>query len=152
MVPIRVLVVDDSVTIRAILEELLAREKDILLVGVAGDGDEAMEMVTRLRPTVVTVDVDMPGLDGIGLLGQIVATTSAHAVMLSSHVEVKRRVTEMGAMGFFDKGRMLRDTGGLIRMIRAAAKGKLDPALAALKAEMNKTEAPAEPQQAAVEA
>src|SRR4029079_12340380 len=61
---VRVLVVDDSPTSRQVLVAILRADEEIDVVGQAADGLEAVEMVTRLRPDIVTMDVNMPKLDG----------------------------------------------------------------------------------------
>ena len=121
MVPIRVLIVDDSVTIRAMLEEVLGRAPGMTLVGSAPDAATALQMVRTLRPHVTTIDVAMPGVDGISLLDQIRDLT--HPVMLSSHVEPTQDSFEHGALGFFDKSRILKEPAKLIRMVEKAADG-----------------------------
>lgn len=66
--PLRVLIVDDSAFMRRMLREILQREPDLDVVGVAADGLEALEMVRALAPDIVTLDLIMPGLDGLGFL------------------------------------------------------------------------------------
>jgi two-component system LytT family response regulator len=68
MSTIRTVVVDDEKPARLRLLELLQREADVEVVGVASDGEEAVEMVRRLTPDVLFLDVQMPGLDGFGVL------------------------------------------------------------------------------------
>lgn len=68
MSSIRTLVVDDEKPARLRLLELLQREKDVEVVGVASDGDEAVELIRRQAPDVLFLDVQMPGLDGFGVL------------------------------------------------------------------------------------
>lgn len=63
--PIRILVVDDHALFRQGLRQLLATTDDLLVVGEAGSGSEAVELVTRLAPDVVLMDIAMPDLDGI---------------------------------------------------------------------------------------
>jgi two-component system, chemotaxis family, protein-glutamate methylesterase/glutaminase len=65
---IRTLVVDDSAFVRKIVREMLSRSPYIDVVGVARDGEEALEMVEALKPDVVTCDLIMPGLDGVGFV------------------------------------------------------------------------------------
>ena len=66
--PIRVLVVDDSAFLRKVVSQMLSRSDAIRVVATARDGEEALEMVEKHRPDVVTLDLMMPGLDGVGFL------------------------------------------------------------------------------------
>ena len=66
--PVRVLVVDDSAYIRKVVKEMLSRSPALEVVGTARDSEEALEMVERLRPDVVTCDLIMPGTDGVGFI------------------------------------------------------------------------------------
>jgi two-component system, chemotaxis family, protein-glutamate methylesterase/glutaminase len=74
-VKVRVLVVDDSPTSRLLLVEILRADDDIEVVGQAADGLEAVEMVKRLRPDIVTMDVQMPRLDGFAATKRIMVET-----------------------------------------------------------------------------
>lgn len=124
-VPIRILVVDDSLTIRAMLETVFAREPGVTVVGVAASAKEAEQMIDSLRPSVVTVDIAMPGMDGLALLDRLVAEGQTHVVMLSSHIESAVESLGRGAVGFFDKRRILSDAKGLVKLIRRAASGRV---------------------------
>lgn len=119
---ISVLIVDDSVTIRAMLEEVLGRESDIDLVGSASDAAMAMTMIRQHHPDVTTIDIAMPGIDGLSLLDEVHLRT--HAVMLTSHSESRVDSFERGALGFFDKSRILQDSKKLVKLVRSAAEGK----------------------------
>lgn len=119
---IRVLIVDDSTTIRAMLEEVLGRENDIVLIGSAADAATALRLVKERRPHVATLDIAMPGADGLELLDAIRGDT--HAVMLSSHSEAVSESFDRGAFGFFEKARILTESKRLLRMVRAAAAGR----------------------------
>src|SRR5262245_37669057 len=66
--PIRVLVVDDSAFARKVLRETLQTSAALQVVGIARDGLEALEKITELAPDVVTLDLVMPNLDGLGVL------------------------------------------------------------------------------------
>ena len=67
---IKVLVVDDSAFIRKVVKQMLSRSPFIDVVGVARDGEEALELVAKLSPDVVTLDLVMPGMDGLEFLRQ----------------------------------------------------------------------------------
>jgi DNA-binding NarL/FixJ family response regulator len=120
---IRVLIVDDSTTIRAMLEEVLARENDIVLVGSAADAATALRLVREHRPDVATLDIAMPGTDGLALLDEIRGRT--HAIMLTSRGEAVAESFDRGAFGFFEKSSILTESKRLLRMVRAAAAGRL---------------------------
>ena len=78
--PIRILVADDSVTMRNALVALLAQEQDLRIVGEARDGVEAVEKARELRPDVITMDVNMPRLDGLGATAAIMAESPARVL------------------------------------------------------------------------
>lgn len=101
---VRVLVVDDSATARAVLSRRLAADPQIEVAGVARDGVEALERVVSLRPDVITLDVEMPRLDGIETLRRIMQTCPTPVVMVSSHTRQGADATiqalELGAVDF----------------------------------------------------
>jgi two-component system chemotaxis response regulator CheB len=69
--PIRVLIVDDSAVIRRLLAEVLAADPDIVVAGTAGTGQLALQKIPDLKPDLITLDVEMPGMDGIATLVEI---------------------------------------------------------------------------------
>ena len=81
---IRVVVVDDSAYVRKVVKEMLARSPFLDVVGTARDGDEALEMVDRLRPDVVTCDLIMPGRDGVEFIRKQMAIRPVPIVSGSS--------------------------------------------------------------------
>jgi two-component system, chemotaxis family, protein-glutamate methylesterase/glutaminase len=81
---IKVLIVDDSTFIRYTLSQALNEINEIRVVGNARDGMEALEMIPKLQPDVITLDVEMPRLDGLSTLRQIMANFPRPVVMLSS--------------------------------------------------------------------
>lgn len=105
--PVRVLVVDDSATIRAVLARQLAATPGIEVVGKAADGLEAIERIKELRPDVVTLDVEMPRLDGLGALQRIMSECPTRVVMVSSltgtGADATLRALDLGAVDFFEK-------------------------------------------------
>jgi two-component system chemotaxis response regulator CheB len=82
--PIRVLVVDDSALVRQILTRALSEDPDIEIVGTARDGVEALQKAAELKPDVITLDIEMPELDGIGVLRHLSKHSDARVVVLSS--------------------------------------------------------------------
>ena len=84
---IRVLLVDDHAVVRHGLKQLLATDAEIEVVGMAADGEEAVDLVRRHRPDVVLMDLAMPGLDGIGATRSIVGEhPDVRVVVLTSLV------------------------------------------------------------------
>jgi two-component system chemotaxis response regulator CheB len=90
---IRVLIVDDSAFMRHALGRLLTEEPDIEVVGAASNGDEGLRMAAELRPDVITLDVEMPVLDGVGMLRRLMLETPTRVVMLSSRTTENARIT-----------------------------------------------------------
>ncbi len=100
---IRVLIADDSPTLRQALALLLSLEARIELVGQAGDGEEAVRLATALRPDVVTMDVEMPKLDGVSATEQIMERCPTRVLMVCSaskerEVELTFRAIAAGAL------------------------------------------------------
>jgi two-component system chemotaxis response regulator CheB len=82
---IRVLIAEDSATSRELLRAALALDPELEVVGEAVDGQEAVALVQRLRPHVVTMDVRMPGLDGFAATQRIMAEAPTPVVIVTSH-------------------------------------------------------------------
>jgi two-component system chemotaxis response regulator CheB len=104
---IRVLVVDDSAFMRHLITRELATDPGIEVIGAASDGLEAIASARDLRPDVVTLDIEMPRLDGLGALPRILEACPARVIMLSSNEGVGRantvRALELGAVDFILK-------------------------------------------------
>ena len=83
--PIRVLIVDDSATMRAVLARKMEDAPDIQVVGRAMDGIDALEQVARLQPDVITLDMEMPRLDGLQTLERLMAEDRKSTRLNSSH-------------------------------------------------------------------
>ena len=81
---VKVLVVDDSAFMRNAISSMLRSDPEIEVVGIAKDGLEAISKVKTLKPDIVTLDVEMPRMDGIEALKHIMATTPVPIVMISS--------------------------------------------------------------------
>ena len=105
--PVRVLVVDDSAFFRRRLTEILAADPHIDVVGAAGDGRSAVEQVGLLKPDVVTMDIEMPVMDGISAVRRIMESTPTPILMLSSATTDGAKATlaalEAGAVDFLPK-------------------------------------------------
>ena len=105
--PIRVLVVDDSAFMRKMVSEILARDPGICIAGQARDGADALVKLEALHPDVVTMDIEMPVLDGIGALAEIMRRRPTPVLMLSSltqaGAEATLRCLELGAFDFVGK-------------------------------------------------
>src|SRR5258705_7425442 len=71
MAPIRILVVDDSVVIRKVLSEGLSADRELEVVGVAGDGRIALAKIALLKPDLLTLDIEMPVMDGLTTLAEV---------------------------------------------------------------------------------
>jgi len=107
MMAIRVLVVDDSAFFRKRLTELLSLDRQITVVGTANDGQQAIEQTLALKPDVITLDYEMPVLDGIGALRCIMQKRPTPVLMFSSLTHEGARVTldalAAGAVDFLPK-------------------------------------------------
>ena len=103
----RVLVVDDSAAMRALFSDILDQAKNVRVVGAAANAAEAREQIEELRPNVVTLDVEMPGMSGIEFLEEIMEHNPLPVVMLSSltqaGTETSLRAFALGAVECFPK-------------------------------------------------
>ena len=104
---VRVLVVDDSAFMRKSLSSMLEANKQIQVVGVARNGEEAVQQVLQLKPDVVTMDVEMPGMTGLQALQQIMAKHPVPVIMVSSitveGAQETLQALEWGAIDFVPK-------------------------------------------------
>src|SRR5690606_37052367 len=105
--PVRVLIVDDSALIRQLLTTLLSADPGIEVVGTAADPYVARERIKALNPDVVTLDVEMPHMDGISFLRKIMALRPMPVIMISTLTKAGADVTlealEIGAVDFIAK-------------------------------------------------
>jgi two-component system chemotaxis response regulator CheB len=128
---IRVVVVDDSALVRGLLAEIINRQKDMECVGAANDPLVAREMIRELNPDVITLDIEMPRMDGIDFLARLMRLRPMPVVMISTlterGAEVTMRALELGAVDFVAKPRIgLADginelAGQIVEKVRIAA-------------------------------
>ncbi|HNV58392.1 MAG TPA: chemotaxis response regulator protein-glutamate methylesterase [Rhodoferax sp.] len=131
MKKIRVIVVDDSALVRGLLAEIINRQKDMECVGAANDPLIAREMIRELNPDVITLDIEMPKMDGIDFLSKLMRLRPMPVVMISTLTErggeVTMRALELGAVDFVAKPKIgvadgLRDLADqIVEKVRIAA-------------------------------
>lgn len=122
--PVRVVLVDDHAVIRAGLQQLLAGTDDIVVVGTAANGAEALEVVRELKPDVVLMDLQMPGVDGVAATRNIRAEhLGVDVLVLTSFSDSERIVAALdaGAVGYLLKDA---DPEDVLQGIRAVSRGE----------------------------
>lgn len=132
---IKVLIVDDSALIRSVMNEIIRKEPDMEVVGVAPDPIVARELIKQTNPDVLTLDVEMPRMDGLDFLEKLMRLRPMPVVMVSSLTErgseITLRALELGAVDFVTKPKLSIQSGMLeyaeliTDKIRAAAKAKV---------------------------
>lgn len=104
---IRVVVVDDSPAMRLLLQEMINREQDMRVVGSAPDPHVARELIKELQPDLVTLDIEMPGMDGLDFLERLMRLHPMPVLMISSRTttgsEQSLRALELGAVDIIHK-------------------------------------------------
>ena len=101
--PVRVLVVDDSALMRKMIPQILERDSSIQVVGTAMDGSFGLKKIAELRPDVVTLDLEMPRMDGMEMLRQITRIHRIPAIIVSAHSTAGASATFKAlALGAFD--------------------------------------------------
>ena len=139
MAKIRVVVVDDSALVRSLLTEIINRQPDMTCIGAANDPLVAREMIRELNPDVITLDVEMPRMDGLDFLSRLMRLRPMPVVMISTlterGAEVTMKALELGAIDFVAKPRIgvadgLKDLSAqIVDKIRIAAAAKVHRAL-----------------------
>ena len=129
---IRVLIVDDSAFARFTVSKYLSQDTGLEVVGVAGDGFQAIKQVEALKPDVITLDVSMPRMDGLTALSHIMKEAPTPVIMLSALTaegsDTTIKALELGAIDFILKPSLLYPTGDhdisqdLIGKIKSAAR------------------------------
>jgi two-component system chemotaxis response regulator CheB len=147
---IKVLIVDDSAIVRKTLSSIVESQPDFEVVGTAGDGLIAQDKIARLKPDVVTLDIEMPGMDGLTLLKKVMASHPVPVLVISSLGAASSRVAldaiQSGAVDVIAKPGGVYSVGDLreqlVWKIRAAAQAILRPVLRSIGAKTDHTVAP----------
>jgi len=130
---VRVLIVDDSAYVRKVIRQILSRSPFIEVVGAARDGRDALEMAAELNPDVITCDLIMPELDGVGFIRAQMARRPVPIVVVSIASESGELVLsalDAGAVDFVQKptalatDRLLEISEDLIEKVKAAARAR----------------------------
>ena len=141
MAKTRVVVVDDSALIRSLLKEIIDRQPDMQCVGVAADPLVAREVIRDTSPDVITLDVEMPRMDGIDFLGKLMRLRPTPVVMVSTLTErgadVTLRALELGAIDFVAKPKI-----GVADGMRLLADDITDKIRTASKAQIRRSATP----------
>src|SRR5689334_25281354 len=128
--PIRVLVVDDSALMRKVIPQILQTDNSIQVVGTAIDGNFGLKKIDELRPQVITLDLEMPGMGGLDMLKEIMRKHRLPVIVVSSHstegASVTLKALSLGAFDFVAKpsdvsARMPEIAQELITKIKAAS-------------------------------
>lgn len=140
----RVLIIDDSALIRSILREIIDSQSDMEVVGVAPDPLVARDLIKQTNPDVLTLDVEMPKMDGLDFLGRLMRLRPMPVVMVSSLTErgseITLRALELGAVDFVTKPKVsiqsgMREYADLItEKIRIASRARISARPANLQA------------------
>jgi two-component system chemotaxis response regulator CheB len=141
MKKIRVVVVDDSALVRSLLTEIINKQPDMECVGAANDPLIAREMIRELDPDVITLDIEMPKMDGLEFLSRLMRLRPMPVVMISTlterGAEVTMRALELGAVDFVAKPRI-----GLVDGIKELSVSIVDKVRIASKAHIKRSVAP----------
>ena len=141
MAKTRVVVVDDSALVRSLLTEIINRQTDMECIGAASDPYAAREMIRNLNPDVITLDVEMPRMDGIDFLSKLMRLRPMPVVMVSTLTERGAEVTlkalELGAVDFVAKPKI-----GVADGLKQLAEEITDKIRTASKARVSKPQSP----------
>src|SRR5450830_452766 len=132
---IKVLIVDDSALIRSVMSEIIGSQPDMEVVGVAPDPLVARELIKQTNPDVLTLDIEMPKMDGLDFLERLMRLRPMPVVMVSTLTErgseITMRALELGAVDFVTKPKLAIIDGIheysdlIVDKIRAAAQAKI---------------------------
>ncbi len=139
----RVLIVDDEPLARGKLKSLLAKEPDIEVVGEAGDGRSALDAIAALGPELVFLDVQMPELDGFGVLAELPADARPAVIFVTAHDQFALKAFEVHALDYllkpFDRERLQKALNrARQQLVAPAGQSDLQNQISALLAGMNR--------------
>jgi two-component system chemotaxis response regulator CheB len=120
----RVLIVDDSLTIRAMVEQILSKIQGVEVIGPASDANEAAILIEECRPDVVTLDIAMPGMDGLSFLQHLMANDPRPVIMVSSMTQAGSAACEealrLGATHCFNKAKIVSESEEFCKIVSQA--------------------------------
>jgi two-component system, chemotaxis family, protein-glutamate methylesterase/glutaminase len=141
MLKIRVVVVDDSALVRSLLTEIINKQPDMECVGAANDPLVARELIRELNPDVITLDIEMPKMDGLDFLERLMRLRPMPVLMISTlterGAEATMRALELGAVDFVAKPRI-----GLVDGIKELANSIVEKIRVAAAAKVHKSRTP----------
>ena len=131
----KVVIIEDSALMRKMLTKIINSDRDLIVAGVARDGRDGLEMVKKIEPDVVTIDINMPEMDGLTCLQYIMIESARPCIIISAYSGKESVETfealELGAVGFVEKpsGEISRDLekcrADIIRQIKEAAQANM---------------------------
>src|SRR5437879_5734009 len=129
---VRVLVVDDAVVVRRVVARAIEAEPSTELAGVAADGRSAIEKIERLRPDVVVLDLEMPGMDGFAVLRAIRRSDPELPVIVFSHLTSQGAAATLDALAYGATDFTLKPRADGIGLAEAHIRNELMPLITAL--------------------
>jgi two-component system chemotaxis response regulator CheB len=114
---------------RAILESVLGRHPDIEIIGLANDVDEAKAFLEERQPDIITLDLALPGIDGMDFLEELASGPHPPVVVVSSSTPDKSvksiAAIKAGAFACFDKARLVHEAPRFVKVLRRAAEARM---------------------------
>ncbi|MBA4372717.1 MAG: chemotaxis response regulator protein-glutamate methylesterase [Thermodesulfovibrio sp.] len=140
MIKARVLIVDDSALVRDLLKEIIGLDPELEVVGEAVNGLEAVEKVRNLRPDIVTMDIEMPAMDGLQAISQIMAENAVPILVVTTRGDAKTAYTAIskGALDLVMKPDIsLESAGEFVAKLKLMSKVRVIPHIAGRRAHLH---------------